>query len=126
MRLILAVLALLPTSALACPQLAGTYDCPHDSTGPANTTVAEQRLDRGITFYAIGTTDVNGHAFKGEYVADGIVHDVANPFGGTMPASFTCEGDAAVRLDAAYKDARIGNVKVKVRFFLDDKRRLHV
>jgi hypothetical protein len=90
------------TSALACPDLAGTYSCPNEDGAAEDMTVAQAVVD-GVTVFTV--TDAEGSY---EMMADGVTRvqkgqtDTGN--NATITESNTCNGSANLTTVASYNE----------------------
>lgn len=103
MRLLAASLLLLSVSAMACPDLAGSYPICRSTTGESSGSkdmVISQNTERGITTYTMSMVNEETQETESEIlIADGKTrNDTAESEMGTLTASLivVCSGEALV------------------------------
>lgn len=125
--LFISTITLFSLAASACPDLTGTYVCPADPYNPTTTSDFSQKIVNGITIYDVQTLDANGNLLNsGSYIADGVTRNIPVGNGYVLPESYTCDGDADVRMNSNFIDPRYGEVWILETFVLDSQKNLHI
>lgn len=104
MRTLAIALALVSTSALACPNLAGTYATCRSTTGASTGStdvVVAQKVVNGVTVYSVTSTDDESQERETEeMIADGKTRTEteSSPETGeiVLSATYKCSGDALI------------------------------
>ncbi len=109
-----------PVNVWACPNLAGTYACPADQSGPGSTVIVTQSVQKDITVYVTQTTE-GGTTSAATMIADGVQREISDGTrdGKTIPASYACEGDRDLRMDSAFDLLEAGYFTLVARISLD-------
>lgn len=124
--LVSAVALLSSGAAIACPNLAGSFACAADEADPAfNVTTTQKRV--GSTWaYTVEVIQADGSSASTEVLADGVSRSYTDSSGQiSEPQSYTCEGDAALRMDSSFMDQMAGAVTMMMRISVDAQGSLH-
>lgn len=124
MRSALALIALISTSAFACPNLAGSYTVCRSTTGTtqgSSDVVVSQTVVNGATVYSLTSTDDETQERGSESViADGQVRTVTETDAQTglvivTASQASCQGDALVlQSSSSIQGQEIANVTMTV------------
>ena len=117
MRFIGLALAFASFSAMACPNLSGSYARCVSASGQGNTTdsVVTQSATGGVTTYTVTETDdESGERSTTQVVADGVARtetDTSGDFPVTSVTTTSCQGDALViNVVMSVSGTDIGNI----------------
>lgn len=120
MRSLLLASLFVSASAMACPDLSGTYAaCIQQSNGTVTDTdmVISQAVQSGVTVYTTTATDAeSGERSTDEIVTSGVPTTMTDEFGITMTSRASCVGDTVVMsLNFQYQGQDLGTANLETK-----------
>lgn len=116
MRSLLLASLFISASAMACPDLSGTYAACKRADGTVTDTdmVITQAVQSGVTVYSTTSTDAeSGERSSDEVITNGAVETETDESGVTMSSSASCEGDAVtMNVGLQYQGQNLGSISV--------------
>lgn len=120
MRSLLLASLFVSASAMACPDLSGTYaTCRQQSNGTITDTkmVITQAAQSGVTVYSTTSTDADsGERSTDEIITSGVATTMTDEIGITVTTSASCVGDAVVMsLNFQYQGQDLGTAQLETK-----------
>ncbi len=119
MRSLILASLFVSASAMACPDLSGTYAACRQSDGTITDTdmVITQAVQAGVTVYSTTSTDAeSGETSTDEIITNGNVVTQTDESGITMSSSAACVGDAVMmKVNIKYQGQDLGTATIETK-----------